>query len=127
MVSFRGIESSLLLAEAFWADLSPTLPGSPVVAVPARDVLLITGSQSPAGLAKASRCVERVFFAGSHHLLTKDLLTRRGNRWQVFDSSEPVEEPAPVEEWYIPGQRSAPVGERWSTPEDRTIVRRRAG
>jgi hypothetical protein len=126
MVSFQGIESSLLLADAFWADLSPSLPGSPVVAVPARDVLLITGSESPAGLAKAARCVERVFFAGSHHLLVQDLLERRDGRWQAFDPNGPVDEPEP-EEWYVPQQRPSAEPERWSTPEDRTIIRRRAG
>lgn len=127
MVSFHGIESSLLLADAFWDEIAHDLPGDPVVAVPARDVLLITGVDSPPGLEKASRCVDRVFFAGSHHLLTQDLLVRRGSRWQVFDPAEPAEEPTPDEEWYLPGQSAAPVGERWSTPEDRTIVRRRAG
>jgi hypothetical protein len=126
MVSFRGIESSLLLADAFWDDLPIDLPGDPVVAVPARDVLLVTGSESAAGLAKASRCVERVFFAGSHHLLIQDLLARRDNRWQVFDPAGPGDVPAPVEEWHVPQERAVP-DERWSTPEDRTIVRRRAG
>jgi hypothetical protein len=126
MVSFHGIESSLLLADAFWDDLPIDLPGDPVVAVPARDVLLITGSESAAGLAKASRCVDRVFFAGSHQLLIQDLLERRGNRWQVFDPAGSAEVPEPVEEWHIPEQRSA-LEDRWSTPEDRTIVRRRAG
>jgi hypothetical protein len=67
--------------------------------------------------------VERVFFAGSHHLLTQDLLTRRRNRWYRFDPASPVGESEQVDDW----QASAEAGERWSTPEDRTIVRRRAG
>lgn len=127
MVSFRGIESSLLLADSFWDELPIDLPGDPVVAVPARDVMLITGSDSPAGLAKATRCVDRVVFAGSHHLLIQDLLERRGGRWQVFDPAGPGELPEPEQEWHVPQQRFAPASERWSTPEDRTIVRRRAG
>jgi hypothetical protein len=126
MVSFHGIESSLLLAAAFWDNLPVDLPGDPVVAVPARDVLLVTGSGSEAGLAKARRCVDRVFFAGSHHLLVQDLLVRRDNRWRVFDLDGADEVPEPVEEWFVPQQRAA-LEERWSTPEDRTIVRRRAG
>jgi hypothetical protein len=126
MVSFHGIESSLLLADAFWNNLPVELPGDPVVAVPARDVLLITGSESESGLAKAGRCVDRVFFAGAHHLLIQNLLVRHGNRWRVFDPGGADEVPAPVEEWYVPQQRAA-LEERWSTPEDRTIFRRRAG
>jgi hypothetical protein len=126
MVSFHGIESSLLLADAFWDELPIDLPGDPVVAVPARDVLLITGSESPAGLAKATRCVDRVYFAGSHHLLVQDLLTRRGGRWQVLDPAGPHDLPEPEQEWQVQ-QRFAAEHERWSSPEDRTIVRRRAG
>jgi hypothetical protein len=127
MVSFHGIESSLLLADAFWDSLPFDLPGDPVVAVPARDVLLITGSESEAGLAKAIRCVERVYFAGSHHLLVQELLERRGGRWQVFDPAGRAEMPEPEQEWHVPQQRFVSENERWSTPEDRTIIRRRAG
>ena len=105
-------------------DLPVDLPGDPVVAVPARDVLVITGSESPGGLEKATRCVERVFFAGSHHPLVPDLLIRHHDRWHRFDSGEPVARPEPVQEWQVE-QRHEAAG--WSTPEDRTIVRRRAG
>jgi uncharacterized protein YtpQ (UPF0354 family) len=115
MASFHGIESSLLLADVFWDELAPDLPGTPVVAVPARDVLVITGSESPPGLDKAHRCVGRVLFAGPHNSLLPDLLERRGNRWYVFDESpQAVDEPAGS--W---------DDERWSTPEDRTIAPRR--
>jgi hypothetical protein len=109
MASFHGIESSLLLADVFWAELAPDLPGPPVVAVPARDVLVITGSESPPGLDKAHRCVERVLFAGPYNSLLPDLLERRGNRWYVFDDAPP---PLEDERWH---------DEHWSTPEDRTI------
>ena len=37
-----------------------------------------------------------------------------------------AEEPESVE-WYIPQPRPSADTEPWSTPEDRTIVRRRAG
>jgi hypothetical protein len=120
MASFHGIESSLLLADAFWAELVPDLPGAPVVAVPARDVLVITGSDSPAGLDKAHRCVERVMFAGPYNSLVSDLLERRGNCWYVFDDApRAVEEP--VGSW---DDEYGDTYERWSTPEDRTIVPR---
>jgi hypothetical protein len=120
MASFHGIESSLLLADVFWAERVPELPGTPVVAVPARDVLVITGSQSPSGLAKAHRCVERVMFAGPHHSLVPDLLERRDNRWHVFDESPPPEEESAGswDDQYEAGY------ERWSTPEDRRIAPR---
>jgi hypothetical protein len=121
MVSFHGIESSLLLADAFWEQID--VPGDPVVAVPARDVLVITGSGSQTGVAKARRCVERVYFAGAHNLLVPDLLERRGDRWVPFDETPPdVDDGIWAEDRdheYVPVQT-----ERWSPPEDRTIVPR---
>jgi hypothetical protein len=56
----------------------------PVIGVPARDVVIVTGSRSPAGLAKARRAVDRVFFAGGPHLLTPHLLVRRDRSWHVY-------------------------------------------
>ncbi len=85
MLSFEGLESSLLLANDFWTRLQGAVPGELVVGVPARDVVVVTGSQSTAGLEKARRCVERVFFAGDENLLTRSLLVRRGNGWEPFD------------------------------------------
>src|SRR6516164_5839505 len=69
MLSFEGLESSLLLANDFWARLEGAVPGELVVGVPARDVVIVTGSQSGAGMEKVRRCVERVFFAGGDHPL----------------------------------------------------------
>jgi hypothetical protein len=87
MLSFDGLESSLLLAEAFWARMRAAVPGEIVVGVPARDVVIVTGSQSGAGLEKARRAVDRVFFAGDDNLLTPRLLVRRGNGWEPFDGA----------------------------------------
>lgn len=110
LASFHGIESSLLLADVFWHEIVPELPGPPVVAVPARDVLMITGADSPAGLDKARRCVDRVMFANPHNSLLPGLLERRGDRWHAFDDAPP-----PVEE---------PVG-TWDAEDWSTIVPRR--
>src|SRR5262245_28168744 len=95
MLSFEGLESSLLLASDFWTRLQGAVPGELVVGVPARDVVVVTGSQSQAGLEKARRCVDRVFFAGDEHLLSRGLLVRRGNTWEPFDRSAARPRPAP--------------------------------
>ncbi|MGC9668950.1 hypothetical protein ACNTMW_20625 [Planosporangium sp. 12N6] len=84
MLSFDGIESSLLLADGPWPRLATSLPGDLVVGVPARDVVIVTGSQSPPGLDKAKRTVDRVFRAGDQHLLSRDLLVRRDGAWIPF-------------------------------------------
>jgi uncharacterized protein YtpQ (UPF0354 family) len=95
MLSFDGIESSVLLAHAFWDDLAGCVPGELVVGVPARDVVIFTGAQSQSGLQKVRRAVDRVFFAGGPHLLSQDLLVRRRRRWEIFDPAA-VQPTSPV-------------------------------
>jgi uncharacterized protein YtpQ (UPF0354 family) len=89
MLSFDGLESSVLLADAFWESLVGGVPGELVVGVPARDVVIVTGSESRPGLEKARRAVDRVFFAGDQHLLTRHLLVRRHGGWDVFRPQAP--------------------------------------
>ncbi len=84
MLSFQGFESSLVLADPFWDSLEGSVPGEIVIGVPARDVVIITGSRSRAGIEKARRAVDRVFFAGGPHLLLRHLLVRRGGDWDRF-------------------------------------------
>jgi uncharacterized protein YtpQ (UPF0354 family) len=84
MLSFAGLESSVVLADTFWEDLASGVPGDLVIGVPARDVVIVTGSGSPAGLAKARRAVDRVFFAGGPHLLLPDLLIRHHRTWHPY-------------------------------------------
>ena len=82
MLSFEGIESSVLLCDEFWDGLEGRVPGSIVIGLPARDVVIITGSRSAAGLAKARRAVDRMFYAGARHPLRQGLLVRQHGRWQ---------------------------------------------
>jgi uncharacterized protein YtpQ (UPF0354 family) len=82
MLSFGGIESSLLLCDEFWDGLEGRVPGSIVIGVPARDVVIITGSRSPTGIARARRAVDRMFFAGGRHLIRQGLLVRQNGMWQ---------------------------------------------
>ncbi len=144
MLSFEGLESSLLLAGELWARLEGAVPGELIVGVPARDVVVVTGSRSGPGLEKAKRCVERVFFAGGDNLIHRGLLVRRGNGWEPFDrtvrpSGRPVFGPAHMpgvgqpprqfqEHPSWPGERippQAPVGHRPGAPGRPGPVRRR--
>jgi hypothetical protein len=118
MLGFEGLASSLLLAETLWPRFEAAVPGELVVGVPARDVVIVTGSQSPPGLAKARRAVDRVFFAGDRNLLTRDLLVRRRGVWAVYrpgapepPSAAPPQEPtapvrSPMRRQPWPGQRA---------------------
>jgi hypothetical protein len=84
MLGFEGMASTLLLAESVWSDLASAVPGEVVVGVPARDVVIVTGSESRPGLEKARRAVDRVILAGDRHLLTRHLLVRRRGMWEIF-------------------------------------------
>jgi uncharacterized protein YtpQ (UPF0354 family) len=84
MLSFQGLESSLVLADPFWDSIEGSVPGELVIGVPARDVVIMTGSASPSGIAKARRAVDRVFFAGGPHLLMQELMVRRRGDWEVY-------------------------------------------
>jgi uncharacterized protein YtpQ (UPF0354 family) len=84
MLAFDGLASSLLLADSLWADLADAVPGDLVVGLPARDALIVTGSESEPGLEKVRRAVNRVYFAGDRHLLTRELFVRRRGIWEPF-------------------------------------------
>jgi uncharacterized protein YtpQ (UPF0354 family) len=84
MLSFNGLESSVLLIDEFWEGLAESVPGDLVVGVPARDVVILTGSASRGGLERATRAVERVFYANGPNLLLRDLLVWRDGQWDRF-------------------------------------------
>jgi uncharacterized protein YtpQ (UPF0354 family) len=83
-LSFDGLESSVLLAQDFWPALACRVPGELVVGVPARDVVVVTGSLSEAGMETARQAVDRVFFAGDQHLLSRSLLAWRRRGWEIL-------------------------------------------
>jgi hypothetical protein len=93
LLSFDGLESSVLLVDEFWNDLQPSVPGELIIGVPARDVVIVTGSQSRPGREKARRAVDRVFFAGDPHPLSRDLLVWRQGMWLPFHPAAPTPGP----------------------------------
>lgn len=52
-------ETSLLLFESLWTDLEKEVHGEVVVAIPARDVLLVTGSENREGLEKMKKVMDQ--------------------------------------------------------------------
>lgn len=110
MLSFDGLESSVLLAHRFWDELEDSVPGELVVGVPARDVVIFTGTWSHSGMQRVRRAVDRMFFAGGAHLLSRDLLVRRQRRWEVLEQEEPPpwESPVPLRSGAIPAGLPAP-------------------
>ncbi|HEX6869978.1 MAG TPA: hypothetical protein VF163_02680 [Micromonosporaceae bacterium] len=121
MLSFEGLESSLLLATDFWSRLQGAVPGELVVGVPARDVVIVTGSQSVPGLEKVRRCVDRVFMAGDEFPLTRGLLVRRGGAWEPFDGPQRQSRLHPAARHHLGGPNQPPrqFQEHLSWPEER--------
>jgi len=75
-------EPSLLLFDDIWSDGQIKFDGDTVVAIPARDVLLVTGSKGRAGLKALRGMVEKL--ARGPHRLTDALFVYRDNRFVRF-------------------------------------------
>ncbi|HEX2853027.1 MAG TPA: DUF1444 family protein [Opitutaceae bacterium] len=76
-------EASLLLAEGIWTGGQVKVSGEIVVAIPARDVLLITGSKNPAGL-KLLRQKAAELSRTAPYRLTPKLFVFRGGKFVAF-------------------------------------------
>jgi uncharacterized protein YtpQ (UPF0354 family) len=79
-----GLESGLALDDDLLDKLTQDVDGDLVIAVPARDVLVASGTGHEDGLAELRRTVERVWATGGERLVTRDLLVRRPAEWQVL-------------------------------------------
>lgn len=76
-------EASLLLFDHIWSGGQIKVEGDIVVAVPAKDVLLITGSQNRKGLA-ALRTLAAKFISENRYRLTDTLFVYRNGRFTRF-------------------------------------------
>lgn len=88
MVTAGGnYEASLLLWDGLWDhELAGKVKGEVVVAVPSRDVLLVTGSRDAAGVAKVRRAAQDVVRKATY-FLTDQLFIRRGGTFVSWDGT----------------------------------------
>lgn len=85
MVTAGGTyEASLLLFETLWTKENFEVDGDIVVAVPSRELLLVTGSGDERGL-KTLRRLAAAAAAHERHALTARLFVRRNGAWLPFD------------------------------------------
>lgn len=88
LVLDQNLESSLLLVDLVWDQVERQLPGETVVGVPTRDVISVTGTEVPGGIESLERATERTWKNSEPRLrLTRSLLVRRDETWQIFDRS----------------------------------------
>jgi uncharacterized protein YtpQ (UPF0354 family) len=72
-------EASLLLFDELWRSIQIKVDGDFVVAIPARDVLLVAGSQNPAGIAKLRELAAHVARESPYHLTNELFVYRDGS------------------------------------------------
>jgi uncharacterized protein YtpQ (UPF0354 family) len=78
-----GYSSSILLLDNFWDSKTNSVQGEIVAVVPARDVVLFTGSQSGEGVQQLQQIAEKIYAKGDH-AVSKTLLVRRSGNWERF-------------------------------------------
>lgn len=78
-------EASLILFEELWngPSIAPKVKGEIVIALPARDLVLVTGSEDAAGLRKVKALAAKVLKEGAY-TLTDELFVWRGGRFVPF-------------------------------------------
>jgi uncharacterized protein YtpQ (UPF0354 family) len=75
--------SSVLLLDSVWDQAANLIAGDLVVAVPARDTVLFTGSANAKGLKEIREAANYVTSTG-HHLVTETLMKRVDRGWKLF-------------------------------------------
>ncbi len=84
MVTAGGdYEASLLLFEGLWDGVQIKVDGDYVVAVPSRDMLLITGSRNKEGVQKISELAIKTVAEAPYHL-TSDLFIRKDGKYMKY-------------------------------------------
>ena len=82
-------EASLLLLDSIWSGGQVEVKGDVVVAIPTRDLLLVTGSQDPQGIEKARQMVKEASTNGPYRLTQKLFVYRNGRFDEFIGSAEP--------------------------------------
>ncbi|MBX9899333.1 MAG: DUF1444 family protein [Burkholderiaceae bacterium] len=81
MITAGGnFEANLLALPDIWKDLEQHVDGDIVVAIPARDLLLLTGSKTPGGIAKLRELAAKAYRESSYQL-TDTLFVRCKGRF----------------------------------------------
>lgn len=79
-------EASLVLLDSLWKDEQADVQGEVVVAVPTRDLLVMTGSRDPQGIEKVKQIVKETWSGGAYRL-TQKLFVYRNGKFQEFKES----------------------------------------
>lgn len=75
--------ASLILLDDLWIELKESIMGDIVVAVPSRDVLLYTSSESSEGIARMRSTIDKVMQSGGY-LVSHMMLRLTPDGWKAF-------------------------------------------
>jgi len=79
MVTAGGnYEASLLLLDSIWHGGQMEVQGDIVVAIPTRDLLLVTGSKDARGIEKVKQMVKKATSRGAYRLIPQLFVYRNG-------------------------------------------------
>lgn len=85
VVSINGdYDASLILYDDLWNHQNFKVKGDIVVAIPAKDALIVTGSENPASIHKMKKAVKSIYQSNPYHITDK-LFVRRNHHWVVFN------------------------------------------
>lgn len=79
-----NFEASLILVPAVWSREKFNIHGNFVIAIPARDVLLITGSADAISIAKIKETTAKLYVTGDHPI-SPDLFKWNGTKFIKFE------------------------------------------
>ena len=80
----EGRESCLMLLDEVCEAFMLKVQGELVAAVPTRDALFFTGSESELGMQIVTEAIDEFYPRGENHALTRNLLCWRNHHWEVF-------------------------------------------
>lgn len=83
IIADGNYEASLLLVDEIWSSENFDVAGDIVVAVPARDVLLVSGTENGEQLEQLIAIAKQVY-SESPYNLTPNLYVRQDGRWRLF-------------------------------------------
>ena len=76
-------EASLILLTDIWTKENFPVEGEIIAGIPARDVLVICGSEDPEGLQQLETVIQEVYSSGNHIISNKKFVFRNG-KFEVF-------------------------------------------
>jgi uncharacterized protein YtpQ (UPF0354 family) len=76
-------EASLLLLDEIWEQFAQRLPGRLLACVPARDVCLVSSTETSGGFASLTTARDRVWGSGPANAISTTVLERDHGKWVV--------------------------------------------